>query len=43
MRSTAFVLLFCLGLLTAGCDDKPRPGVPVPKATATSSTVAPQH
>ncbi|MBB3638733.1 hypothetical protein ABIC38_004874 [Variovorax sp. 1126] len=35
MRSTAFVLLFCLGLLTAACDDKPtKPGMPVPKASA---------
>jgi hypothetical protein len=35
MRSTAFVLLFCLGLLTAACDDKPtKPGVPTPKALA---------
>ncbi|WP_260396769.1 hypothetical protein [Variovorax sp. KBW07] len=33
MRSTAFVLLFCLGLLTAACDDKPKPGGPVPKAS----------
>jgi len=40
MRSTAFVLLFCLGLLTAACDDKPtKPGVPVPKAS--SDLVAP--
>lgn len=43
MRSTSFVLLFCLGLLTAGCDNKPKPGVPVPKAATVSSTVAPQH
>ncbi|MDQ0587471.1 hypothetical protein [Variovorax paradoxus] len=34
MRSTALVLLFCIGLLTAGCDNKPKPGVPVPKASA---------
>lgn len=35
MRSTAFVLLFCLGLLTAARDDKPtKPGMPVPKASA---------
>jgi len=40
MRSTVFVLLFCLGLLTAACDDKPtKPGVPTPKALA--SLVAP--
>ncbi|MDP9602757.1 hypothetical protein ABL840_07260 [Variovorax sp. NFACC27] len=41
MRSTAFVLLFCLGLLTAACDEKPtKPGVPVPKAS-TSIVAAP--
>jgi len=34
MRSTALVLLFCLGLLTAGCDDRPKPGGPMPKALA---------
>jgi hypothetical protein len=34
MRSTAFVLLFCIGLLTAGCDDRPKPGGPMPKASA---------
>jgi hypothetical protein len=34
MRSTAFVLLFCIGLVTAGCDDKPKPGGPMPKASA---------
>jgi hypothetical protein len=34
MRSTAFVLLFCIGLLTAGCNEKPKPGGPVPKASA---------
>jgi len=34
MRSTVLVLLFCIGLVTAGCDDKPKPGVPVPKASA---------
>jgi len=33
MRSTSFVLLFCLGLLVGACDDKPKPGVPVPKAS----------
>ncbi len=47
MRSTAFVLLFCLGLLVAACDDKPtKPGVPVPKATAAGTvtgTAAPQR
>ncbi|WP_276311656.1 MULTISPECIES: hypothetical protein [unclassified Variovorax] len=37
MRSTALVLLFCLGLLTAACDEKPtKPGVPMPKAIATA-------
>jgi hypothetical protein len=41
MRSTAFVLLFCLGLLTAACDDKPRPGGPLPKALSSSVVVAP--
>ncbi|SEJ03288.1 MULTISPECIES: hypothetical protein [unclassified Variovorax] len=35
MRSTAFVFLFCLGLMTAACDDKPKPGGPMPKALAT--------
>jgi len=41
MRSTAFVLLFCLGLLTAACDDKPtKPGMPVPKASS-ANLVAP--
>jgi hypothetical protein len=34
MRSTILVLLFCLGLLTAGCNDKPKPGGPMPKASA---------
>jgi len=35
MRSLAFVLLCCLGLLTAGCDDKPKPpSGPMPKAQA---------
>ncbi|MDM0004616.1 hypothetical protein QTI51_00420 [Variovorax sp. J22G73] len=43
MRSTAFVLLFCLGLVTAGCDNKPKPGVPVPKALAAGAVAAPQH
>ncbi|MET3444067.1 hypothetical protein ABIC94_004876 [Variovorax paradoxus] len=33
MRSTAFVLLFCIGLVTAGCDDRPKPGGPMPKAS----------
>ncbi|WP_200937518.1 hypothetical protein [Variovorax sp. Root473] len=37
MRSTAFVLLLCLGLLTAACDGKRKPGVPVPKASLPSS------
>jgi hypothetical protein len=39
MRSTALVLLFCLGLLTAACDEKRKPGVPVPKASLPSSFV----
>jgi hypothetical protein len=39
MRSTILVLLFCLGLLTAGCNDKPKPGGPMPKASA--NVVAP--
>jgi hypothetical protein len=43
MRSTAFVLLFCAGLMVAGCDDKPRPGAPVPKALAAGALTAPQH
>ncbi|WP_277401885.1 hypothetical protein [Variovorax sp. RKNM96] len=34
MRSTALALLFCIGLLAAGCDDKPKPGGPMPKASA---------
>jgi hypothetical protein len=34
MRSTAFVLLFCIGLAMAGCNDKPKPGGPMPKASA---------
>jgi hypothetical protein len=34
MRSTVLVLLFCIGLVAAGCDNKPKPGVPVPKASA---------
>ncbi|WP_301280761.1 hypothetical protein [Variovorax paradoxus] len=34
MRSAAFVLLFCIGLIAAGCDDKPKPGGPMPKASA---------
>ncbi|WP_286185798.1 hypothetical protein [Acidovorax cavernicola] len=33
MRSTALVLLVCLGLLTAACDGKRKPGIPVPKAS----------
>ncbi|MET3497632.1 hypothetical protein [Variovorax boronicumulans] len=38
MKSTALALLFCLGLLSAGCDDKPKPGGPVPKASASVVT-----
>ncbi|MDQ0042037.1 hypothetical protein [Variovorax boronicumulans] len=34
MRSTALALLFCIGLIAAGCDDKPKPGGPMPKAMA---------
>ncbi|WP_269823220.1 hypothetical protein [Variovorax sp. IB41] len=34
MRSTALALLFCIGLVAAGCDDKPKPGGPMPKAAA---------
>jgi hypothetical protein len=34
MRSTVFVFLFCIGLVTAGCNDKPKPGGPMPKASA---------
>ncbi|BEP47402.1 hypothetical protein GmRootV116_10980 [Variovorax sp. V116] len=34
MRSTVLVLLLCIGLVAAGCNDKPKPGVPVPKASA---------
>jgi hypothetical protein len=35
MRSTVLVLLFCIGLLTVGCDEKPKPpGAPMPKASA---------
>jgi len=34
MRSAALVLLLCIGLVTAGCNDKPKPGGPVPKASA---------
>jgi hypothetical protein len=34
MRSTSLVLLlFCMGLLTAACDDRPKPGGPMPKAS----------
>jgi hypothetical protein len=41
MRSTAFVLLFCIGLLAVGCDDKPTPpGGPMPKASAVVSMLA---
>jgi hypothetical protein len=46
MRSTAFVLFFCLGLLVAGCDDKPKPGGPMPKAstsTGAGSAATPQR
>ncbi len=39
MRSTVFVLLFCLGLLTAACDGKRKPGIPMPKAFLSSSVV----
>jgi len=39
MRSAAFVLLLCLGLLTAACDGKRKPGVPVPKALSSSFVV----
>ncbi|WP_268992030.1 hypothetical protein [Variovorax paradoxus] len=41
MRSTVLVLLFCIGLVSAGCDDKPKPGVPVPKASAVVVMPAP--
>jgi hypothetical protein len=34
MRSATLVLLFCLGLLAAGCNEKPKPGGPLPKASA---------
>jgi hypothetical protein len=40
MRSTAFILLFCLGLLVAACDDKPKPGGPMPKASSVVSAPA---
>jgi hypothetical protein len=29
--------LCCLGLLAAGCDDKPKPGGPMPKAAVTDT------
>jgi len=34
MRSTALVLLFCVGLLAPSCDEMPKPGGPMPKASA---------
>jgi len=34
MRSTALVLLFCASLLAPSCDDMPKPGGPLPKASA---------
>jgi hypothetical protein len=40
MRSTTLVLLFCLGLLAAGCDDRPKPGGPMPKASAHAVAVS---
>jgi hypothetical protein len=41
MRSTVLVLLFCVGLLTVGCDEKPKPpGAPMPKAMAMASEAA---
>jgi hypothetical protein len=36
MRTLLTALFFCLGLLSAGCDDKPKPGGPMPKAAAVS-------
>ncbi|MDH6592944.1 hypothetical protein M2165_002833 [Variovorax sp. TBS-050B] len=32
MRSTFVAFLCCLGLMAAGCNDKPKPGGPMPKA-----------
>jgi hypothetical protein len=41
MKSTLLVFLFCVGLLTAACDDRPKPGWPMPKASVSLATPAP--
>ena len=41
MRNLFLALCCCLGLMAAGCDDKPRPGGPMPKASAAQPLVAP--